>query len=62
MAFHEKARTMSKGRILLSLALIILLVSIFSIGVLAQKIGYINLTQVIASHPNSEKLLSSKKS
>ena len=61
MAFHEKARTMSKGRILLSLALIILLVSIFSIGVLAQKIGYINLTQVIASHPNSEKIIELEK-
>lgn len=63
MAFYEKARTVSKGKILLSLALIILLISIFSVGVLAQtqKIGYINLTQVIASHPNSEKIIELEK-
>ena len=61
MAFHKKARTMGKGKILLSLALIMLLVAIFSIGVLAQKIGYINLTQVIASHPNSEKIIELEK-
>lgn len=61
MAFHKKARTMGKGKILLFLALIMLLVAIFSIGVLAQKIGYINLTQVIASHPNSEKIIELEK-
>lgn len=61
MAFQGKARMMNKGKILLSLALIMLLVSIFSIGVLAQKVGYINLTQVIASHPNSEKIVELEK-
>lgn len=61
MAFQGEARMMNKGKILLYLALIMLLVSGFSIGALAQKIGYINLTQVIASHPNSEKIVELEK-
>lgn len=56
MDFSLKARMLSRGKTVFLLVLIILLVSIFSAGVLAQKIGYLELAKVTASHPNSEKL------
>jgi Skp family chaperone for outer membrane proteins len=35
---------------------IFILISSFSIGALAQNVGYVSLTKVTASHPNTEKI------
>ena len=54
MTFRLKARMISKYSIVL--LAIFILISSFSIGALAQNVGYVSLTKVTASHPNTEKI------
>jgi len=54
MTFRLKARMISKYSIVL--LAIFILISSFSIGALAQNVGYVSLTKVTASHPSTEKI------
>ena len=54
MTFRLKARMISKYSIVL--LAIFILISFFSIGTLAQNVGYVSLAKVTASHPNTEKI------
>ncbi len=58
MTFSLKARMTGKNRITLLLVIIILLSTFLtlSIGAMAENIGYVSLTKVTASHPNTEKI------
>ncbi len=55
MTFRLKARMI--GRYSIGLLAIFILISFFSIGALAQNVGYVSLAKVTASHPNTEKLI-----
>ncbi len=56
MIFSLKAGGIGRNRAILSLALIIFLITFFTMGAMAQNIGYVSLTKVTASHPNTEKI------
>ena len=54
MTFGLKARMINRYSIVL--LAIFILISFFSIGALAQNIGYVSLAKVTASHPNTDKI------
>ena len=56
MSFSLKARMANKFRVVFLIAIVAFLVTFFTIGALAQNIGYVSLAKVTASHPNTEKI------
>ncbi len=56
MNFFLKKQTVSSYRIVFLFMIIGFFITFFSLGVLAQNIGYVSLAKVTASHPNTEKL------
>ncbi len=56
MAFSLKATMINRYRVIFLSALIVFIVTLFSMSALAQNIGYISLARVNASHPNTEKI------
>ena len=56
MAFSLKARMVNRHRVVFLSALIVFIVTLFSMGALAQNIGYVSLARVNSSHPNTEKI------
>jgi len=56
MTFSLKARMINRYRVIFLSVLIFFIIILFSLGALAQNIGYISLARVNASHPNTEKI------
>jgi Skp family chaperone for outer membrane proteins len=56
MTFNLKARIVGRYKVAFLLTAIAFLLTFFTIGALAQNVGYVSLAKVTASHPNTEKI------